>query len=139
MTELTLVRGLPGSGKTTFAMTLVALGYFHIEADMYFMQGDVYQFMPTMLGAAHKWCQKHTIRNLLGGHNVVVSNTFTTMKEIKEYVKIANDLSVPLNVYKATGNFKNVHNVPEEALARMKARWVDYPGEIVLPIPQPVV
>jgi tRNA uridine 5-carbamoylmethylation protein Kti12 len=37
MKTLILLRGLPGSGKTTLAKSLVTKDYCHKEADMYFV------------------------------------------------------------------------------------------------------
>lgn len=47
--KLTLIRGLPGSGKTTLAKQL---GVLHVEADMYFMRDGRYQFED---GKAPSW------------------------------------------------------------------------------------
>jgi predicted kinase len=41
MATLTIVRGLPGSGKSTYAKSL---NVFHIEADMFCMKDGKYEF-----------------------------------------------------------------------------------------------
>jgi predicted kinase len=129
-TQLILLRGLPGSGKSTLAKSkYVPLGYIHLEADMYFERSGSYVFDPKLLGKAHGWCQYETKKNLQAGNNVVVTNTFTTMREINDYIKIANDVGVELKVIHAQGNFKNVHGVPDDKLAAMKARWQPFIGE----------
>ena len=52
---LYIVRGIPGSGKSTFAKTL---GGQHYEADMYFIDEEGnYKFDGTKIKDAHKWCQ----------------------------------------------------------------------------------
>ena len=43
---LFILRGLPGSGKTTLAKSI---GAVHFEADMYFMEGNEYKFDVTKL------------------------------------------------------------------------------------------
>lgn len=134
--KLYLIRGLPGSGKSTEAKRITDKnsGLFkHLEADMYFMQGGKYNFDPSKLRYAHEWCQTKTESYLERGYNVIVSNTFTTLKEIKPYEDIAKKLNVKLEVYQTNNTFKNVHNVPEEALQRMKDRWQEYPGTIQIP------
>lgn len=54
MTTLYLIRGIPGSGKSTFAQNLYSFGMVEavIEADDYFYTDGVYQFDPSMLGSA---------------------------------------------------------------------------------------
>jgi hypothetical protein len=41
------------------------------------------------------------------------------------YLNMASDIKV----YKMTGNYGNVHGVPEEGIKRMKERWEDFDGE----------
>jgi predicted kinase len=128
---LTLIRGLPGSGKSTEAKRIQARtsGFTrHLEADMYFILGDEYVFDASKLGKAHEWCQATTKDFLERGYNVVVSNTFTTLKEIKPYEDIANSLRVTLEVYQMNNSFESIHNVPKETIEKMKARWQDYPN-----------
>ena len=128
--ELNLVRGLPGSGKSTFAKTFK--GAVHLEADMYFMKNGVYVFEPTLLPEAHQWCQETCRVALNNGKTVVVSNTFTTHKEMLPYQNMANELNLVLRIWKCVGNFQNTHGVPKNALQAMKERWQDVETESVI-------
>ena len=120
MQKLTLIRGLPGSGKSTLAKTL---DIPHYEADMFFMKEGKYCFDASKLHQAHHWCLSSTKTALNAGSSVVVSNTFTTKKEMNPYVDLAAELGVELEILECTANFGSIHDVPEEALQRMRARW----------------
>jgi predicted kinase len=122
MTKLILVRGIPGSGKSTVAKSLT--GYSHVEADMFWMEDGEYKFDATMLPQAHAWCLRRT-RDLLAdlGVDVVVSNTFTTVKELRPYFELAKELGIKVQVITCQSQFGNIHGVPEDTLAKMKARF----------------
>ncbi len=130
MGKLILLRGLPGSGKSTKAKAEFP-GYFHLEADMFFLrnvegQGWIYVFDPTCLRAAHEWCQKQVRQQLVNGYDVVVSNTFTQRWEAQPYLDMAAELGVEVQVITCTGNYQNIHGVPEAALTRMRERWEEF-------------
>ena len=128
MATLVLIRGLPGSGKSTLAQKYVKAGYYHNEADMYFMQEDGrYCFDPQQLRDAHDWCQNSTRNLLLAGKNVVVSNTFSRLREMSPYLEMPAE---NVFVIKCNGNYGNIHGVPEKTVRLMKERWEDYPNEM---------
>lgn len=123
--KLILIRGLPGSGKSTLAQEIV-LGkenWEHYEADMYFMNNGKYDFNPSLLGRAHGWCQNEVDSALDYGINVVVSNTFTTLKELKPYFLIAKEHGIIPSVVYCQHVYGSVHDVPQETIDKMKARW----------------
>lgn len=121
---LYISRGIPGSGKSTFAKSL---GISHIEADMYFIDSetDEYKFDATKLKQAHNWCQERTEGYMLLGLNVVVSNTFTQEWEMEAYYKLAEKYGyiVFSIIVENRHNGVNQHNVPEEVLTNMKNRF----------------
>lgn len=121
---LVLVRGLPGSGKSTLAQKMVrSFGHVHLEADQFFVRDGHYDFRAEDLPLAHQWCQNETRRLLTSGMTVIVSNTFTTVKELRSYFDIAAEFDLIPQVIVCQNQFTNVHNVPEETLARMRQRW----------------
>ncbi len=125
MQKFIIVRGLPGSGKSTIAKQIALdSDMFHYEADMYFVdkQGN-YDFDQTKLGSAHMWCQRMVESRISDGMDVIVSNTFTTCKEMKPYFEIAKKYGIIPNVIHAQNMFDNIHLVPDEALKRMRDRF----------------
>ena len=125
MVKLILIRGLPGSGKSTLAKQIQEGGLLaHLEADMYFVNEDgQYIFDATQLYRAHQWCQQQTFAYLKTGLSVIVSNTFTTQKELQPYLDMATELGITPQVIICQGEFGSVHNVPEETLLKMKQRF----------------
>lgn len=126
---LYLIRGIPGSGKSTFAKSLEESGMVSwiFEANRYFVDfatGE-YKFDAAALPSAHKFCQEFTKLWLSKCESVAVSNTSTTEKEVETYRKIAEETGayfVSIVMENRHGG-KNVHNVPEEKIQQMKSRF----------------
>jgi hypothetical protein len=130
MTELVLIRGLPGSGKTSYAKKHFP-NHSHYEADQWFMVNGEYKFDPKKLNYAHTQCQKKTMGALMEGYNVVVTNTFTQSWEFDSYLGIIDELvmkgkSIDLRVIEMQSQYGNTHGVPPEKLVQMKNRWHDW-------------
>lgn len=129
---ITIVRGLPGSGKSTYA---ASLGVKHLEADMFHMENGVYRFVLENVGLAHSWCMDETRMALIDRLPVVVSNTFTRIYEMIPYFTMAAEFKVPVTIVEMRGSYGNVHNVPEQVLASMRQRWEWFPeGTLYQPV-----
>lgn len=126
---LYLIRGVCGSGKSTFADTLFNAGIVNAicEADAFFINEETgeYQFDASKLGEAHTKCQNSTRLVLKNGSNVAVSNTSTTEREVETYRKIAEEHNANFVsiVVESRHDGKNVHNVPPEKIQQMKDRF----------------
>ena len=122
---LFLIRGLPGSGKSTLAGALVSAYHdsAHFEADQYFMRHGIYQFDATKLGKAHGYCQYETRKALELGKVVIVSNTFTLRSELEPYFDMELEFDIIPQIILCQGSFGSIHNVPDEAMARMQKRF----------------
>ena len=125
MKELILLRGLPGSGKSTLAQLFGTAN--HYEADMYFIDKEGrYNFDPSKLKEAHKWCQDAVHINMRWGNELlVVSNTFTQEWEMQPYLDLAKEYGYQVHsiVVENRHGGVNVHGVPEEKLVQMKDRF----------------
>lgn len=129
MPVLRIVRGLPGSGKSTMAKTFRT---FHLEGDMYHMKNGKYDFQPNRVGAGHKFVFNLAEQIMSTQSDIVISNTFTQLWEFEKYLELAEKYFYTVIVYKCIGKFKNIHSVPEEVLEKMKNRWEDFAGEVIV-------
>lgn len=128
MKQLILLRGLPGSGKSTFAKSL---GGIHIEADQYFMDNGVYKFDASQIKNAHNYCQSQTRAWM--SHNgdqisvdkIIVSNTFTQEWEMDAYFEMAEefDYQVFSLIVENRHDGVNVHDCPEDKIEQMRNRF----------------
>jgi len=119
------VRGVAGSGKSTFAKTL---GGKHYEADMYFIDpiSGEYKFDGSKIKLAHEWCQNRVEGDMiLNMDKIVVSNTFTQEWELEKYFELAKKYGYKVFtiIVENRHGGTNVHNVPEDKIEQMKNRF----------------
>lgn len=132
MKKLYIVRGLPGSGKSTFAEALVGSDFLVCEADKYFIVDGEYKFDGTKIKQAHEWCRskvetymKDSLVNDQFYREIAVSNTFTQEWEMEAYYKLAEQygyMIFSIIVENRHGGV-NEHGVPTDKLEQMKNRF----------------
>ena len=129
--NLYIVRGLPGSGKSTFARS-IAKSYQIFEADQYFMKKGKYNFDPTKLKEAHQDCKqrvanrmRENLFNSIFFNTIVVSNTFTQDWEMKYYRNIGRRYGYKVHtiIVENRHNGTNIHGVPSDKLQVMEDRF----------------
>uniref|UniRef100_A0A182QDH2 Smr domain-containing protein n=1 Tax=Anopheles farauti TaxID=69004 RepID=A0A182QDH2_9DIPT len=136
---MVLMRGVPGSGKSYLARTLVdrtSGGDYrnHIfSTDDYFMVNGVYKFQPDALDAAHRFNQQNVQSKARDGWSpIVVDNTHVQLWEMFAYVHIAADHGYYLEVLEPTTHWKthsrslairNTHGVPEPKIKSMLQKF----------------
>jgi predicted kinase len=116
------LRGLPGSGKTSFAKSL-NLQFF--EADQYFEKFNDNKYDFKLLKKAHQYCYQSVKEELENGRSVIVSNTMTSEEEVLEYYSLAKELNVKFVsvILENRHNGESIHNVPISSIEKMKKRF----------------
>ncbi len=131
---LYIIRGIPGSGKSTFAKMLVGEDFLVCEADKYFIDKETgeYNFDSTKIKEAHKFCQdtvesymKDSLVNDQFYREIAVSNTFTQEWEMRPYFELAKNYGYKVFsvVVENRHGGTNQHGVPEEVLTKMCERF----------------
>ncbi|AYV84578.1 MAG: ATP-binding protein [Hyperionvirus sp.] len=127
--ELIIMRGLPGSGKDTYAKTNYP-NHELISADQYFETKDGYNFDLRRANDAHNWCFNKVCSNIKDKKNVVVCNTFIKRNDVNRYIASNSD-KAKISVIRMKSQYKSIHNVPQDVIERMKRTMEDYPEEII--------
>ncbi|KFQ17205.1 PREDICTED: NEDD4-binding protein 2-like 2 [Merops nubicus] len=140
---LLILRGLPGSGKSTLSRFLLGQSGDGIvfSTDDYFRQQDGYTYNAAHLGDAHDWNQKRAKQAMEQGRSpVIIDNTNTQAWEMKPYVEVALEKGYRVEFHEPDTWWKfepeelekrNKHGVSREKIAQMLER---YEYEISIPI-----
>ncbi len=122
MKTLFILAGIPGSGKSSIARMLAPNANF--SADDFFEKGGQYNWTPDKLYIAHKTCQNNVEKAMKNNENfIAVHNTNLNNRERKPYIELAEKYDYSVNVIVCEGNFKDIHNINEEAKYNMAKKF----------------
>ena len=133
MSKLVLIRGLPGSGKSTKAKEYIPNGFIHLESDeWHFNHLGQYIFETANSKKSHIWVELNTENFIRKGKDVVVSNVFIKMPSIVPYYNIALRYKYDFEVISLPKRFTDIHNVPELTLKQMSDAFEEYSLEKII-------
>tara|TARA_Y100000034_G_scaffold96097_1_gene116927 strand:+ start:31 stop:489 length:459 start_codon:yes stop_codon:yes gene_type:complete len=128
-----IVRGLPGSGKSSLAKKLSGPHGQSFSTDDFFMVGDEYQYNEERIVEAHQWNIERAKRAAEQGISpIVIDNTNVQFWHFQPYVDIAEEFGYQVKIEEPTTDWardpeelarRNKHKVPETGIREMLDKW----------------
>jgi len=133
MKLVSIIAGISGSGKSTYAECLRKLNPMHTvvcTADDYFMEDGEYHFDMNQLGEAHETCKNKFMEALVDDsiQHIIVANTSTKKWEWAFYKTKAEDAGCMFTRIVVDHNVHNndsVHDVPAFVIEQQKKNIIN--------------
>ena len=134
---LYIIRGLPGSGKSTLGERLAGtyVDYHpkyggpkchNYSADDWFTdRAGNYRYIPEEISDAHEDCLARVRGAMMSpsADFICVCNTFTQAWEVSRYFDLCERFNYTPVVLECQSQFGNIHGCPSEKIQEMKDRW----------------
>lgn len=122
--RLQIIRGLPGSGKTTLALKRYP-HLLRLETDMYFYRRGAYRFTLENNKHAVEWFNKTILDFCARGFDFVLTGVFAAHAErLNNAITMAQANGYEVWIKTLTSKYKGIYAVPEEHYNSMKAAFV---------------
>lgn len=125
-----IMRGVPGSGKSTVARELACQPEVIFSTDNYFYKEGKYCFDPTLLASYHEKNLRGFTRAIEDGfESVVCDNTNVKHEHYEPYARVAREAGYLVVIVTLphpdphVAAMRNKHKVPEYSIKKMIANW----------------
>ena len=123
--NLIIIRGVSGTGKSTFAKLIAQPSIICTADDFYYDEDGNYNFDADKLGEAHGACMKKFDESLYNDNilNIVIANTNCKARDYKYYVDKAEKvgLNITYIVMEKRHDNDNAHGTPDFVLERQES------------------
>lgn len=136
MKKITLIRGLPGSGKTTFAKKMCedlnAEGgnCTWLESSMYVTETGIRFESPKQVRIISDWLYEKVSDAIKTYDNVIIARVASDERDIRKFEDIAKRNSAEFVVYRLDTHWED--KCPKFIFDEMKKAVFDWPDEIVI-------
>ena len=138
MRVLYIIRGLPGSGKSSLGEDLINhhwasggkpgvgiwMRHCYSADDWFTDKKGNYNFVPEELPQAHEDCQLRVQGAMLDKvERIAVCNTFTQAWEAERYFELCKIYDYSPFVIQCQNDFGNIHGCSDDKIEEMRERW----------------
>lgn len=135
MFKLIIIRGFPGTGKSTMANKL-AIEMIKdnkkvsiLENESYFLKNNIKLINEQQIKIASDWVYNE-IKNKLKNENIIITNVTEKITEIQKYKKLATQYKADFIVYRLNKIWLN--KCSNDLYNVLKLNFEDYSDEIIL-------
>ena len=123
--RLLIVRGLPGSGKSTYVRNNYP-GLFTLETDCFNCVGGQYYWTPNRSKEAIILIEDIVISVIHSPNtpDFSICGVFAEFKSFYDYINIAVVFGYDVYIKTLNTQYENIHNVPKEAIEIFKSKFI---------------